>query len=189
MQSSPVLIPGCFLQYNTFHMKNTNSFLAVLFFTFFAAKAQILNPVKWQSKIERKSATEYILTFEGAIEKGWHLYSLHTPKGGAAPFEIAFPEKEHFHVTGKASESQTITAYNEAFAVDEIFFVNKAIIRQFIKMEKPVDRKVHVKLTYQVCKQVCIPQKIYIEFDTQTLRAKEVMNFTQNQTDGILKMK
>ncbi|KAF5272515.1 hypothetical protein FQR65_LT17365 [Abscondita terminalis] len=43
----------------------------------------IQDPVKWKSKIEKISDTEYMITLDGTIEKGWHMYSQFTPEGGA----------------------------------------------------------------------------------------------------------
>lgn len=48
--------------------------------------AQILDPAKWTTKIERKSENTYLLTFDGTIEKDWHLYSQFTPDGGPLAF-------------------------------------------------------------------------------------------------------
>jgi thiol:disulfide interchange protein DsbD len=44
------------------------SLLLFFFFAFISSNAQILDPVKWTSKIEKTSDTEYLLTFNGIIE-------------------------------------------------------------------------------------------------------------------------
>lgn len=156
-------------------MKNTKLHLIALIFTFFSTKAQITNPVKWRSKIEKKSGTEYVLTFDGTIKKGYHLYSQFTPKGGPAPLKILFPDRNgNFHPAGKATESQTVTEFNEAFGVNETFFIEKVRIQQAIQVSNPRMLPMRIELTYQVCKEVCIPQKIRFEFDTQSLTVKEV---------------
>ena len=63
-------------------------FIVVAILTFVTAKAQLVDPVKWTTKIERKSTTNYILTFSGVIEKDWHMYSQFTPDGGALPWNL-----------------------------------------------------------------------------------------------------
>ena len=47
--------------------------LALLIFT--NGFSQILDPVKWKSKTEKISETEFNLILEGKIDAGWHLYS------------------------------------------------------------------------------------------------------------------
>ena len=78
-------------------------FIVVAILTFVTAKAQLVDPVKWTTKIERKSTTNYILTFSGVIEKDWHMYSQFTPDGGALPLELVFKNKEgNYDLVGKA---------------------------------------------------------------------------------------
>ena len=61
-----------------------------LFFAFAKGNAQILEPVKWTSKIEKKSGNNAVLIFDGTIEKDWHMYSQFTPDGGPLALEITF---------------------------------------------------------------------------------------------------
>lgn len=160
-------------------MKYTKILLVVFLLCCFSANAQILNPVKWQTKIEKKSNTEYWLTFEAIIEKDWHLYSQFTPEGGPLPLELSFPDSKNYKLVGKASESKTASKFNETFGVNETFFEGKAQIRQLVKIMRP-GAPIQVELDYQVCKQVCIPQKKYFEFDTKNLKSKAIKHFTKN---------
>ena len=57
----------------------------LVFLAFAQGNSQILDPVKWTTKIEKKSETNYILTFNGIIENEWHMYSQFTPEGGPLP--------------------------------------------------------------------------------------------------------
>ena len=68
----------------------SKSILFLLFFIFAFAKsnAQILEPVKWTAKIEKKSGNNAVLIFDGTIEKDWHMYSQFTPDGGPLALEI-----------------------------------------------------------------------------------------------------
>lgn len=155
--------------------------IALLFFLFFAfitANAQILDPVKWTSKIEKKSDTEYLLTFDGVIEPSWHVYSQFTPDGGALPLEVLFNNnKENFEPVGKAKESETITEFNDVFKVDETFFKEKVQLQQLIKITNQKNEFIQVELSYQVCKDVCIQQNKYFEFDVKKVASEEVQNF------------
>jgi len=154
--------------------------LFLLFFAFLTANAQIFDPVKWTSKIEKKSDTEYLLTFNGVIEPEWHVYSQFTPDGGALPLEVLFPNsKGNFETVGKAKESETITEFSEVFKVDEIFFREKLQLQQLIKVSNANNQLVQVELSYQVCKTSCIQENKYFEFDIKSITGKEVTTFTE----------
>lgn len=132
-------------------------FLLVVFLAFAKGNSQILDPVKWTTKIEKKSEGNYVLIFNGVIESGWHMYSQFTPDGGPLPLEVIFKnQKGNFDLVGKAKESKTTTAYNDVFEVNETFFEKKAQIQQEIKIVNPKVSKVEVDLNYQVCKEACI---------------------------------
>jgi thiol:disulfide interchange protein len=137
-------------------MKKT-LFILLAFLAFAKGNAQVLDPVKWTTTIEKKSETNYILTFNGVIEKEWHLYSQFTPDGGPLPLEIIFKDqKGNFNLVGKAKESKTATAFNDIFGVNETFFHDKAQIQQEITLVNPKTTSIQAELNYQVCKEVCI---------------------------------
>ncbi|CAA9198310.1 Thiol:disulfide interchange protein DsbD [Flavobacterium bizetiae] len=128
-----------------------------LFFAFAKGNAQILEPVKWTSKIEKKSATNAVLIFDGTIEKDWHMYSQFTPDGGPLALEITFKnQKGNYTLVGKAKEGKTRTAFNDVFGVNETFFEGRAHIEQEITIINPNLKTVDVEFDFQVCKEVCI---------------------------------
>ena len=132
-------------------------FIVVAILTFVNTKAQLVDPVKWTTKIERKSPTNYILTFNGVIEKDWHMYSQFTPDGGALPLELVFKNKEgNYDLVGKAKESKTQTVFNDVFGVNETYFEKNAKITQEIQVVNFKLPTIEVSLNYQVCKQVCV---------------------------------
>jgi thiol:disulfide interchange protein DsbD len=131
--------------------------ILITFLAFANGYAQILDPVKWTTKIVKTSDNSYLLTFDGIIEKDWHVYSQFTPDGGPLPLEIVFKnQKGNFKLVGKAKESKTKTAYNDIFEVDETFFQTKAQIQQIIQLTNPNVSTIQAELNYQVCKEVCI---------------------------------
>ncbi|MEZ7497790.1 cytochrome c biogenesis protein CcdA [Flavobacterium sp. Arc3] len=131
--------------------------ILITFLAFANVNAQILDPVKWTTKIEKTSDNTYLLTFDGIIEKDWHMYSQFTPDGGPLPLEVLFKnQKGNFTLVGKAKESKTKTAYNDIFEVNETFFQNKAQIKQLIKVTNAKTSTIEAELNYQVCKEVCI---------------------------------
>lgn len=139
--------------------------LLLAFFAIANGTAQILDPVKWTSKTEKISDTEFNLVFEAIIENGWHVYSQFTPDGGPLPLELSFQnQKGNFELMGKASESNTQKQFNDVFGVDEIFFSKKAVIKQKVKITNGNIGKIDAQLDYQVCKDVCINLKKSFQF-------------------------
>ncbi len=131
--------------------------LLVVLLAFAKGNAQLLNPVKWTTQIEKKSNGNYVLTFNGVIDTGWHLYSQFTAEGGSLPLEVLFKnQKGNFELIGKTKESKTKTAYNDIFEVNETFFEKKAQLTQEINLTNPKLTKIEVSLNYQVCKDACI---------------------------------
>ncbi|WP_281336057.1 protein-disulfide reductase DsbD family protein [Flavobacterium eburneipallidum] len=139
--------------------------LLLTFLAFANGNAQILDPIKWTTQIEKKSETNYVLTFNGVIEDGWHMYSQFTPDGGPLALEVIFKnQKGNFSLIGKAKESKTRTAYNDVFEVNETFFEKKVQIQQEISILNGKLSKIEADLNYQVCKEVCINQEKNFSF-------------------------
>ena len=131
-------------------------------FTFLAFAngfAQIINPVKWSSKIEKLSETEFNLVMEAKIDDEWHVYSQFTPADGPIPAEFKFKDaKGNFELVGKVKESPYKKQYNDVFEVDEYYFEKKATFTQKIKVINPKLTSIKASIDYQVCKEVCINQ-------------------------------
>lgn len=132
-------------------------FLLVAFLAFTHVNSQILEPVKWTSRTEKISDTEFNLVIEGTIDEEWHVYSQFTPDGGPLPIELVFEnQKGNYNLVGKATESATKRQYNDVFGVDEVYFAKKVILKQKVKITNPGLAKIVGKIDYQVCKEVCI---------------------------------
>jgi thiol:disulfide interchange protein len=143
-----------------------------LLFTLFAfliltnGFSQILDPVKWKSKTEKISDTEFNLILEGKIDAGWHLYSQFTPDGGPIPLEIQYIESaENYELIGKTKESKTKKEFNPVFEVDEIFFESKVVLTQRVKILNSKVSSIKVVIDYQTCKEVCINQNKKFVFE------------------------
>ena len=137
-------------------MKNL-LFKLLFFLVFTNGFSQILDPVKWKFKTEKISETEFNLVLEGTIDSGWHVYSQFTPDGGPIPFELKFAESVgNYELVGKTKESKTRKEYNPVFEVDEVFFENKIVLTQKVKIVNSKTRNIKLKIDYQACKEVCI---------------------------------
>ncbi|WP_310559308.1 thioredoxin family protein [Flavobacterium sp.] len=160
-------------------------FSLLTFLAFANGNAQILDPVKWTTKIEKKSETNYVLYFNGVIENEWHVYSQFTPDGGPLPLELIFKnQKGNFNLIGKAKEGKTTTAYNDIFGVNETFFVNKAQIQQEISFTNPKTKTIEVGLNYQVCKDVCINLEKKFSFVISSVSQAAVLPIQTDTTNN-----
>lgn len=134
---------------------STKIIAVLLFFTVLNTQAQILDPVKWNSRVEKISETEYNLILEGKIDAGWHMYSQFTPDGGPLPAVLKF-EKGKYELVGKTKESKTKTAFNDVFEVNETFFEKNVTLTQKVKITNLDLKNIKTDLDYQVCKESCI---------------------------------
>ncbi|MEJ2162476.1 MAG: cytochrome c biogenesis protein CcdA [Robiginitalea sp.] len=116
-----------------------------------------VHPVQWSQQLEKHSDSTYALILRAEIETGWHLYSQHTPEGGALPTEFMFTGAgEGYELLGPVSESETQTAYSDIFEVDETFFKGTATFTQEILVKDAALPGIQVDIFYQVCEEVCI---------------------------------
>ena len=113
-------------------------FFLLSFLAFANVNAQIVNPVKWTSKVEKISDTEFNLVMEGKIEDNWHVYSQFTPENGPLAAEFKFKDtKGNFELIGKVKESPYKKQYNDVFEVDEYYFEKKVTFTKKVKITNP----------------------------------------------------
>ncbi len=156
-------------------MKKSN-LLVFFFLAIQLINSQVLKPVKWSSRTEKISETEFNLIVEAKIEKDWHVYSQFTPDDGPLPLELKFANtKGNFELVGKAKESKFEKKMNEVFGVEEYFFENQARITQKVKIINPNLSKITLNIDYQVCKEVCINDKNSFIFDIPVIN-KQLVN-------------
>ncbi len=154
-------------------------FLLITFFAFANANAQILNPVKWSSKTQKISETEFSLIISGKIDPEWHVYSQFTPDGGSLPMELKFSEQNgNFELIGKATESPYKKGFNDIFGVDEYYFEKNVTITQKVKITNPKIDKIKLTIDYQVCKESCINDKKTFIFDVPVSQTENIVPIT-----------
>ena len=132
----------------------------------------LLNPVKWDLKINKESDNLYELVFTAKMQKGWYIYSQHIEEDGPIPTSFNFESGDHFKTLGETSEEGK---KKEGF--DPLFDVN---VIKFI--ESPVLFKQKVELN-----DINTPVAGYLEFmtcdDERCLPPTEVpfqINFANN---------
>lgn len=137
--------------------------ILLLIFLYFLSPGQTLqaqasvDPVQWSQELVRESDSVYVLVFEARIDPEWHLYSQHTPPGGALPTEFTFKnEGAGYRTLGSVQESETHTAFSTIFEVEETFFKGTARFTQKIQLTDLKIKGIQVEMFYQVCAEVCI---------------------------------
>ncbi|MBE7175614.1 MAG: sugar transporter [Mucilaginibacter polytrichastri] len=123
----------------------------------FAAKAQILNPVKWSYAAKKTGANEAVVFFKATIDKGWHIYSQHVKDGGPVATAFTFSPSKEFTKTGETSEPKPLSKYESVFKMQVSYFENAVIFQQKVKLTG-AQATVKGKLEYMVCNdRQCLP--------------------------------
>lgn len=140
-------------------------FFLLSFLAFANLNAQIVKPVKWSTKVEKVSDSEFNLVMEGKIDEGWHVYSQFTPADGPLPAEFSFKDaKGNYELVGKVKESPYKKQFNDVFGVDEYFFDKSVIFTQKVKILNSNLTSIKAKIDYQVCKTACINDNMQFTF-------------------------
>ncbi|WP_431159111.1 cytochrome c biogenesis protein CcdA [Winogradskyella poriferorum] len=144
-------------------MKIKSGFLysIVFLFTFFQINAQILEPVKWESKVEKVSDSEFKIILQANIDNGWYIYSQYQQSEDSfAPttyFEFNNQEN-NYKLNGDTSEPSVPPIFDPIFEEDVVKFKEKAIFEQTITLINSDLEQIDVYVEYQTCDNAkCIP--------------------------------
>lgn len=113
-----------------------------IFYAFFvlilcvnALNAQIHDPARWLTSVEKVSDTEYDLVVEAVIEGKWHLYSQTVVEDGPTATEFTFEENEQYELIGTPTEEEGHSAPEPVFDNKIIkYFEQSATFKQRIKV-------------------------------------------------------
>ncbi|SFW18023.1 Thiol:disulfide interchange protein DsbD [Sinomicrobium oceani] len=154
-------------------------FSVLLFTGIRSVCGQIMEPVKWDTDIEKLSDTEYNLVFTAKIDDHWHLYSQHLPESGALPTVFTFENAgTGYAVSGATVESKPITEYDRVFETDLSYFENNARFSQKIEVLEDDLSSIHATVEFQACNdESCI-------FDSKEFRFVIDKNTALPEKDG-----
>lgn len=160
--------------------------LLLVFTAFINSNAQILNPVKWTTKVEKISENEFNLIVNGTIDDGWHVYSQFTPDNGPLPMVLKFKNQSgNYDLVGKAVESKYKKQFNDVFEVDEYYFEKTVTVTQKIKIKNPKTNKIMLHFEYQVCADRCINDFKDFIFDIPTTSAALISTTTDALNENL----
>jgi len=138
-------------------MKKTIIVLFLLYSSFLSA--QMYNPVKWKTSVEKLSDKEYLLKVQAEIQSGWHLYGQDIEEGGPSKTAFTFknPSKD-FELTGKTTEEKGHEVQDKIFDMKIKYFEGKALFTQKIKFTSKVSSKIEAEVEFMVCDDSnCLP--------------------------------
>ena len=98
------------------------------------ANAQIHNPVKWKTAVEKINDNEYYLVATASIEAGWKLYGQNIPPNGPVPTSFKYTQEPIFELVGKTEESKPIVKHDKVFDMEIAYFYRQAVFKQRVKL-------------------------------------------------------
>ncbi|NCP22497.1 MAG: hypothetical protein GW847_10930, partial [Zetaproteobacteria bacterium] len=102
----------------------------------FNIQAQIFNPVKWTTSVEKVSDSQFDLVAKATIENHWHLYSQFLG-GDDGPIPTTFSFKDSlntFQLIGKTTEGEGHTEHDKVFNMVIKYFEKEAVFKQRINL-------------------------------------------------------
>ncbi|RYH75542.1 thiol:disulfide interchange protein [Flavobacteriaceae bacterium 144Ye] len=154
-------------------MKNIVLSCLMLIMPIVASQAQILEPVKWSTSVEKISDTEYNLVSIATIDKGWHLYSQNVPDDGPIPTTFTYTE-DGFQLIENTKEEEGHTVDDPVFEMKIKFFENKAEFKQRIKVLNNELSIVKGEVEFMVCDDArCLPPS-YVDLEFNLSNSESV---------------
>ena len=124
----------------------------------FAAFAQMVDPVKFSSKLEMLKDGEAQIVFTGKIDDGWHVYS--TNLGNDGPISATFNavKMDGAEPVGKLTpKGHEISQFDNMFGMKLRIFEKSVTFVQKIKFTKP-EYSINCYLEYGACNdETCMP--------------------------------
>ena len=163
----------------------------ILFLLSLNSFAQILNPVKWDIRVERLSATEYDLIFSANIDQEWAIYSQFVGDDGPLPTVFSFTESSDYLIIGDTQEKKLnrVSKYDEVFEMIVTKFFDKAIFSQRIDIVKSSSNfKIQGNIEFMTCDDTrCTyePENNFvIDYDSNSgLKVSETSKIKQGEVD------
>ena len=122
---------------------------------------QIVEPITWDSHLEKENDSIYKIKFTAKLDKGWHLYAQDVEEGGPIATNFTFNNSSStYELVGETSEPNVPTYYDEVFGMEIKYFKDKAEFFQTIKVIDP-DAIIEVEVEFMVCNDsMCLPPDI-----------------------------
>ncbi len=131
-------------------------FVAIVFT--FSGNGQILDPVKWESSVEKINDSTYKLISVAHIDDGWHLYSQSVPENGPIPTTFSYPESDSIKLLNETIEDIGTTVMDPVFNMEIKYFDETAKFEQTVVVSGDVSNSITAEVEYMVCDESrCLP--------------------------------
>ncbi len=135
-----------------------NLILTVALFTVSFVQAQILEPVKWTTSVEKVSNSEFVLIATAEIDDNWHLYSQSVPEDGPLPTTFTFEGNANYLKKGNTLEEKGHTIKDPVFEMEIKYFEINTSFKQRIKLKTQEAFKINAIVEFMVCDDSrCLP--------------------------------
>lgn len=134
--------------------------ITLLLFAFSSSlKAQIYDPITWETSVEKISDSEFDLIIKAVLEDKWHLYSQIIPDDGPIPTSFSFvPDKESYQLSGKTLEGEGHEGFDQVFEMNIKYFENEAVFKQRVILLTDAEIEIKGEVSFMVCDdQNCLP--------------------------------
>jgi len=126
----------------------------------FNAKAQILDPIKWSTSVEKISDSQYDLVVTAKLDNKWHLYSQYLANDDG-PIATTFSFKDSlntYQLIGKTREGKGHTLHDKVFDMVIKFFEKEAVFKQRINLLTDKKLVLNESVYSMVCDDAnCLP--------------------------------
>ena len=131
--------------------------------------AQIHDPVKWSTSVEKISDMEYELIVKATIEGDWHLYSQSVPKDGPIPTSFTYESNSKFLKKGNTKEEAGHVIDDPVFNMRIKYFGESAIFKQRVKLKSSAPFSIKAIVEFMVCNDTqCLPpNEVDLVFDVK----------------------
>lgn len=124
--------------------------------------AQILEPVKWSTRVEQSKAGEATLVTTAKIDENWHLYSQFIGDGGPVKTTFTFKPGKNYSTVGGVTESEVIDVFDKIFEMQIKYFEHEAVFRQKVKLNTTHSFKIEGSVEFMLCDDShCLPPDIH----------------------------
>lgn len=123
------------------------------------AFSQMKSPVSWNYEAKKKTANTYEVILTATVEKGWHIYSQNTGKGGPVPTTISFKANPLVTKTGTIKEQGKLEKnFDKLFNTNVLYYADKVVFVQTVKVKGNIKTSVSGTVEYMVCDDSqCLP--------------------------------
>lgn len=164
-----------------------NVILLIALFIYTLGFSQILEPVKWQTSVEKISENEYNLITKAIIESGWHLYAQEVPEDGPIPTTFSYDDANGaLKFIGNTDEGEGHVVDDPVFQMKIKFFEKEAVFKQKVELVDGV-KSVNGIVEFMVCDDArCLPPtEVDLVFNINANQASTNKNNTSNGLTNI----